>query len=61
MNRRQRWMTRLNSPLLPACIAAIVIGLFLFGRLNQSGFDFSSYVEAGDYFATPHVSRKTSA
>jgi hypothetical protein len=46
-------MTRLNSPLLPACIAAIVIGLFLFGRLNQSGFDFSSYVEAGDYFCDP--------
>jgi len=53
MTKQQRWMTRLDSPLISTLIAAIIICLFLFARLSQSNFDFSSYVEAGDYFCDP--------
>lgn len=44
---------RLNSPLVSSLIVAIIISLFIFGRLRQSGFDFSSFVVAGDYFCDP--------
>lgn len=46
-------LSRLNSPLIPSLIVAIVISLFIFGRLYQSHFDFSSFVVAGDIFCDP--------
>lgn len=46
-------MTRLNSPLISSLVVAMVMGLFVFGRLSQSGFDFSSFVVAGDRFCDP--------
>jgi hypothetical protein len=46
-------LSRLNSPLVSALIVALVISLFIFGRLYQSRFDFSSFVVAGDTYCDP--------
>lgn len=49
-------LNRLNSPLITSVILVIIIFPFIFGRLYQSGFDFSSFVVAGDSFCDPaHV------
>ena len=46
-------LNRLNSPLASSLIVAILISFFIFGRLYQSGFDFSSFVVAGDRYCNP--------
>ncbi len=46
-------LRRLDSLLMPVLIVAILISLFILGRLSQSGFDFSSFVVAGDTFSKP--------
>ncbi len=46
-------LNRLNSPLISALVAGIIISLFILGRLYQSRFDFSSFVTAGDEFCDP--------
>ena len=46
-------LNRLNSPLISTLIVGIIISLFIFGRLYRSGFDFSSFVVAGDTFCDP--------
>jgi hypothetical protein len=48
-------LRRLNSPLLSALVVAVIIFLFIFSRLYQAGFDFSSFIVAGDYFCDPAV------
>jgi hypothetical protein len=46
-------MSRLNSPLFCAIATAVVISVFTFGRLHQAGYDFSSFVTAGDVYCNP--------
>jgi hypothetical protein len=46
-------MYRLNSPLFCAAATAVVISIFIFGRLHQAGYDFSSFVTAGDVYCNP--------
>lgn len=46
-------LNRLNSPLVCLLIVASIFSVFIFGRLRRSGFDFSSFVVAGDYFCDP--------
>jgi len=45
--------SRLNSPLVSLLIISVTTSLFIFGRLYQSRFDFSSFVVAGDRFCDP--------
>jgi hypothetical protein len=46
-------MSRLNSPLVCALAVAVIFSVFIFGRLYQSKFDFSSFVTAGDVYSDP--------
>ena len=46
-------MSRLNSPLVCALVVAVIFSIFVFGRLYQSKFDFSSFVTAGDVYSDP--------
>lgn len=46
-------MSRLNSPRVCAFVIAIIFSLFIFGRLRQSNYNFSSFVTAGDVYSDP--------
>lgn len=49
-------MPRLNSPLICSLAVAVIFSIFILGRLNQSAYDFSSFVTAGDVYCDPaHV------
>lgn len=48
-------LSRLNSPLTPFLIVAVIIPVFIFARLKKADFDPSSFVVAGDTFCDPSL------
>jgi hypothetical protein len=50
---RKPTLRRLDSPLLPLLLIAIVAALFIFGLLRRSDFNASTFVTAGDRSCDP--------
>jgi len=47
--------TRLDSPKVTLAIVVIVYAVFLHLQLSKSNYDFSAFVNAGDFFVNPAI------
>lgn len=46
-------LRRFDSPLYAVVLVAVLVGLFVFGKLSRFNFDPSFFVVAGDYYSDP--------